>query len=171
MESSEERSSPGNAWQISTTVSNKQIKLNIGCGRDYRPGWKNIDISKAVKAEYYLDIRKDTLPFEAGSVSEIYISGVLEQILENEDLIYAVNECHRVLKPGGIMTVIVPNAKYSIAHQDPMDIRKFTPETFGYFIKSDRKYELYGSVYGFLGWSGFAYQENERHIMIITMKR
>lgn len=156
------------------------MKINIGCGRDYRPGWVNTDISKDCKADVYFDIRKDkirrpgaTFSFfvEQFEADEIYISGVLEQIGENEHLIHAMNECHRVLKPGGIMTVVVPNAKFAIAHQDPMDVRKFTRETFNYFLKDSRAYNLYGSVYGFLPWSQITVQENERHIFTVQMQK
>ena len=144
-------------------------RLNIGCGRDYKEGWWNSDISKEVRADAYLDIRTANLPFPDESVEEIYISGVLEQILQTEDLIHAMNECHRVLKPRGVMTVVVPNAKYAIAHQDPMDVRKFTRETFPYFTKMARQHTLYGSVYGFIGWSDIRIEENERHILTVTM--
>lgn len=160
------------------------MRINIGCGRDYREGWINIDISRDVKADAYLDIRKDLLKSKddlkdvlgvtistiwGEAADEIYISGVLEQILENEHLIHALNECHRVLKNGGVMTVIVPNAKYSIAHQDPMDVRKFTKETFPYFMEGTKQYKLYGSVYGFKPWKSISIEENERHILIVTM--
>lgn len=155
------------------------MKLNIGCGRDYKPGWVNIDISHAVRAEAHIDIRIHELVdaddargrIPDNSVDEIYISGVLEQIGENEHLIHALNECHRVLKPGSIMEVVVPNARFAIAHQDPMDVRKFTRETFPYFIAGMRHHELYGSVYGFKGWSSADIGENDRHILIIKMRK
>lgn len=146
-------------------------KLNVGCGRDYRPGWINIDLSKDVKAEHYLDIRKDPLPVSDGECVEIYISGVLEQIGDNDHFIFALNECHRALGKGGRLNVIVPNAKYAIAHRDPMDVRKFTIETFHYFDRNCYEYRDYGSVYGFLPWSDVAVKENERHILTITMTK
>jgi len=155
------------------------MKINIGCGRDYREGWLNTDISRECKADSYFDIRKDFIT-KGPRVGDkdvdnfadyVYISGVLEQIGENDQLIHAMNECWRVLKEGGIMEVIVPNARFAIAHQDPMDVRKFTKETFLYFLKNDRHYKLYGSVYGFKPWSDISIQENERHILIIKMKK
>lgn len=146
------------------------MKLNIGCGRDYREGWLNIDISHDCKADIYMDIRKEPIHV-VGEATEIYISGVLEQIGDNGQLIHVMNECHRVLKPGGKMVVVVPNAKHAIAHQDPMDVRKFTIPTFQYFLKGDRHHELYGSVYGFLPWSDIQIQENERHILTVTMTK
>jgi len=145
------------------------MKINIGCGRDYRKGWINYDISPECVNDGILDISKDTLPHEDGSVIEIYISGVLEQIGENQLFQHAMNECWRVLVPGGTMTVVVPNAKYAIAHRDPMDIRKFTPETFSYFLKTAREWDLYGSIYGFKGWSEIRTEENARHILTVTM--
>lgn len=150
-----------------------QNKLNIGCGRDYRKGWINIDISNDVGADIVMDIRKDFLTYHTGSetVDEIYISGVLEQIGSNDDLIFVMNQCHDALKKGGIMTVIVPNARFAIAHRDPMDVRKFTKETFAYFLVGTQEYRLYGSVYGFKGWSTISIEENERHIMTISMTK
>lgn len=141
-------------------------KLNIGCGRDYKEGWWNSDIGDT-KCDAKHDIRTDVLPFKDGEVERIYISGVLEQILENEHFIHAMNECHRVLKNGGVMEVVVPNARFAIAHQDPMDVRKFTKETFNYFLAGHRAHTLYGSIYGFAGWSRITIDENERHIFVI----
>lgn len=155
------------------------MKLNIGCGRDYRKGWINIDISRSVKAEAWIDIRKNELVaahdarerIPSDSVEEIYLSGVLEQIGSNDELIFAMNEMHRVLKPGGKLTVIVPNGRYAIAHRDPMDVRKFTPETFAYFDKGCNEYDLYGKVYGFQPWLVANVHENNRHILTVTMTK
>lgn len=159
------------------------MKINIGCSRDYRQGWLNTDISNATKADVYFDIRKDTIikgatvgadkirtiPVLDNEANEIYISGVLEQIGENEHLIHALNECWRVLIPGGKLVIVVPNAKYAIAHRDPMDIRKFTPDTFRYFLEDTQEYRDYGSVYGFKPWRNLDIQENQRHILTVTM--
>lgn len=144
------------------------MKINIGCGRDYREGWINTDISKEVKADYYLDIRKDQLPMMA---DHIYISGVLEQIQSNEDFLHALNMCWLFLNPGGKIEIVVPNAKYAIAHRDPMDIRKFTPDTFRYFIEGNQEYRDYGSVYGFKPWHDLHIEENQRHILTVTMRK
>lgn len=147
------------------------MKLNIGCGRDYRANWINIDISKDVKAEHYLDIRKDEIPYPNERVHEIYISGVLEQIGSNDEFIFVMNQCHRVLKKGGTMTVVVPNARYAIAHRDPMDVRKFTLETFAYFKGDRQEFKLYGSVYGLCPWSAIQVAENARHIFTATFTK
>lgn len=148
-----------------------KLRLNLGCGRDYRKGWVNIDISQDVEAELHMDLRVGRLPFNKDSAEEIYISGVLEQIGSNDQLIHVMNDAHRVLKPGGTMVVVVPNARYAIAHRDPMDVRKFTAETFSYFEKDKQEHRLYGSVYGFLPWSQIRIEENARHIFTATFTK
>jgi hypothetical protein len=145
------------------------MRLNIGCGRDYFNGWVNIDSSREVKTDVCMDIRKEQLPAIDGRVSEIYCSGVIEQIGSNEDFVFVMNEMHRVLKNKGKLTIVVPNARYTIAHRDPMDIRKFTPETFRYFKLGVEEYDLYGSVYGFKGWSEITIRESPRHIMSVCL--
>lgn len=147
------------------------MKLNIGCGRDYRQGWINIDISKDVEAEFHTDIRISALPVDDEKAELVYISGVLEQIGSNDELIFVMNQCWRVLKPGGQIVIVVPNAKHAIAHRDPMDIRKFTIPTFNYFIDGMQEYRDYGSVYGFKPWRTLDIQENERHILTVTMSK
>lgn len=157
---------PGRSYLPETPTGDKRKRLNIGCGRDYRRGWWNCDISPEVEADAHLDICKSPLPFKDESADEIWISGVLEQIRENADLIFVLNECHRVMKTGQRMMVVVPNARYAIAHRDPMDVRKFTIETFSYFIGGSAEYKLYGSVYGFKPWSSIRVEESARHIFV-----
>jgi len=128
-------------------------RLNLGCGRDYREGWDNWDASPEVRAEARVDIGHDRFPAEDNTYDEIYCAGVFEQINGNQELVMAMNECHRVLKPGGKMTVRVPHAGYKIAKRDPFTRRFFTPGTFEYFQKGAKRYELFGSVYGFKPWN------------------
>lgn len=144
-------------------------KINLGCGMDYRQGWKNWDISEECKTDAIVDIRQDVFPAEDGEAELVYVSGVFEQIASNEELVHAMNECHRCLQDGGTMEVVVPNAENSIAWQDPFDVRKFVPKTFDYFIGEEREYKLYGKLYGFKPWSSVDIRTNPRGIMEITM--
>lgn len=144
-------------------------KVNIGCGRDVKPGWINTDVSQDTKADIVHDIRCERLPIDDASADEVYCSGVLEQILDSEDLRFAINEVWRVLAPGGTFNIVVPNAEYAIACQDPFDVRRFVPKTFDYFLGGAREYLLYGSVYGFKPWKSVTVRENQRHILEVTL--
>lgn len=57
-----------------------------------------------------------------------------------QDFLFAFfDECWRILKPGGVMTVVVPNARSSRAFQDPTHRRFIVAETFGYLLKEWRQ--------------------------------
>lgn len=53
------------------------------------------------------------LPFESGVVQYIYTSHFLEH-LYRADAIRLLRECHRVLKPGGIIRISVPDLEYAL---------------------------------------------------------
>ena len=152
-------------------MPNQAKQLNLGCGRDYRTGWNNWDVSRETKADVYLDIGKEKYPAEDAVFDQIYCSGVLEQLLDTKDLIHALNECHRVLKATGALTVVVPSAKFSNAFKDPMDVRQFTEGTFKYFDWKSNEYKLYGSIYGFEPWRLESIFTNEHGIITAVMQK
>ena len=152
-------------------IQNKYKKLNIGCGRNYMEGWVNWDISHETKADAYLDIGKDPYPVKDAEFDEIYCSGVLEQLLTTKELIHALNECHRVLKDTGSITIIVPSAKFSNAFKDPMDVRQFTEGTFQYFDGESHEFKHFGSVYGFKPWHLTTIFTNEQGIITAVMQK
>lgn len=144
-------------------------KLNLGCGFDYRSGWDNWELLRSVKAEAYLDFSKDVFPATDGYYAEIYSNGVVEQIPSNGGILNLMNESHRILKMGGIFTIMTPNANYPISFRDPHTHRHFTPETFRYFCKGMKSYERYGKLYGYKPWSALQHTTNERGIMTVIL--
>lgn len=79
------------------------IKLNIGAGITYIPGFINIDLSD--KADISLDLNHERLPFNDNSVDVIYSNHTLEHFSE---YLFALGEIHRVLKHGGKFLLAVP---------------------------------------------------------------
>lgn len=85
--------------------SGDPLRLDIGCGCSARPGFVGIDLSW--RADLMLDIR-DGLPFPDNSILEIRSDHCFEH-LRLPDVVYVLKECHRVLKPGGILDFTVPH--------------------------------------------------------------
>jgi predicted SAM-dependent methyltransferase len=81
--------------------------LNLGCGERFHPDWINIDIAPRHPAVRALDFTKG-LPFPAESVDAVYHAAVLEHIRKREVNDF-LREIHRVLTPGGIVRVGVPD--------------------------------------------------------------
>ena len=84
-----------------------QRRLNVGCGAHYHKDWCNIDLVALGKEVISHDIRQG-LPFADNSFDAVYHSHVLEH-LNPEQGEKLIRECGRVLAPGGILRVVVPD--------------------------------------------------------------
>lgn len=81
--------------------------LNIGCGALVHPEWINLDVTSSLPGVIRHDIRKG-LPFEDASIDACYSSHMVEH-LRREDAVRLLTECRRVLKPGGVVRIVVPD--------------------------------------------------------------
>ena len=82
------------------------MKLHLGCGPRYIPGFVHIDAQSAPHVDIIGPVEK--LPMDDSSVSMIYASHVLEHFERNEYKT-VLKEWFRVLKPGGILRLAVPD--------------------------------------------------------------
>ena len=108
------------------------IRLNIGCGPIKPEGWINIDNSNRAKLASHLPwldkllvtfhVLKPTefdgktrtvdvssrLPFDDSSVDAVYSGELLEHLTREQGRCF-LHECYRVLRPGGMLRVRVPD--------------------------------------------------------------
>ena len=83
------------------------MKLHIGCGKKYLPGYKHLDIIEYDHVDYVCDARRLKM-IEDSSVSEIYACHILEHV-ERGEVADVLQEWCRVMKTAGIIRVAVPN--------------------------------------------------------------
>lgn len=129
------------------------LKLDLACGQSPREGFEGVDLN-APDAEHRVDLFKFPYPWADASVDELHSSHFVEHLPAREvelrdvhfekahdhapafvgqDLLFAFfDECWRVLKKDGVMTVVVPNASSWRAFQDPTHRRFITRDTFWY---------------------------------------
>jgi SAM-dependent methyltransferase len=117
----------------------KRILLNLGCGPGTRrTDWIDLDGSwnllvsklprvfgapivalyKAAGGTYhhwpahvrYLNLNKP-LPFQDDSVDAVYASHVWEHLYRDR-MLFLTHECFRVLKPGGVLRLVVPDLRH-----------------------------------------------------------
>jgi ubiquinone/menaquinone biosynthesis C-methylase UbiE len=81
--------------------------LNFGCGSVFHPAWVNVDIVSSSPEVRGYDIRKN-LPYPDAEFDACYSSHVLEHLKQHEAQ-KLLAECHRVLKPKGIIRIVVPD--------------------------------------------------------------
>jgi SAM-dependent methyltransferase len=83
------------------------VLVNLGCGSVHHPAWLNFDFASRDPAVRKADLRR-RLPFADGAVDAVYHSHVLEH-LDRDDAARFLAENARVLRPGGVLRVVVPD--------------------------------------------------------------
>lgn len=83
------------------------ILLNLGCGTRIHPAWQNFDLNVTAPGVRPLDIRAP-LPFPDSSADAVYHSHVLEHLDPHTGARF-IRECRRILKPGGVLRIAVPD--------------------------------------------------------------
>lgn len=123
------------------------IKLHLGCGDVILDGWVNIDLYDE-HADLKWDIKH--LPYDENTIDEIYNAHVIEHF-DFYEAFDVLREWHRVLKPGGSLTVETPDFL----------------ETCRKFVNSDEqtRINLYGHIFAKPWLPGqihkFLYTENQ----------
>ncbi|MGB0909659.1 MAG: class I SAM-dependent methyltransferase, partial [Nitrospirales bacterium] len=86
----------------------EDLLVNLGAGPKGKPGWINVDTHPYEGINCVYDCRK-SLPFPDNSVRGIFSEHFFEHLDYTEEVPWFLSECHRVLKPGGVFRVIVPD--------------------------------------------------------------
>ena len=81
--------------------------IDLGGGNSPRPGWLSVDLTP--NCDIYWNLACG-LPFPSASVDRLYSSHLLEHLTFEEGNRLLL-ECRRVLRPGGELSVCVPNAR------------------------------------------------------------
>jgi predicted SAM-dependent methyltransferase len=81
--------------------------LNLGCGQHYHSAWVNVDFRATGPGVMAHELQRG-IPFAAESFDAVYHSHLLEHFPKRRAPAF-VRECFRVLKPEGILRVVVPD--------------------------------------------------------------
>ena len=120
-------------------------RMNIGSGKDYRPGYLNVDINRSTNPDLIFDLTSVSefpvtvhshvygdVVFSEASLDEIVAIDVLEHI---PDLERFMTHCLSLLKEGGRFEILVP---YDLSHgawQDPTHVRAFNEHSWLYYTE------------------------------------
>jgi predicted SAM-dependent methyltransferase len=99
------------SWRVRARYRNQRgFLLNIGCGACGKPGWVNLDFYNLPGVNCVYDCRKD-LPFSDNSVKFIFTEHFFEHVDYTEEVPSFLSGCCRVLEPGGLIRIVVPDAE------------------------------------------------------------
>jgi SAM-dependent methyltransferase len=113
-------------WSRVRVAGREPVQVDLGCGeqRQY-PGSFGVDRRAAPGVAVVADLSAG-LPFRDRSVDTIFAVHILEHLI---DFLVLVDECHRVLRPGGVLHVLSPWWRYVNAVADPTHVRLLDVQT------------------------------------------
>lgn len=108
--------------------------IEIGGGHLVQAGWTNLDAWNGL-GEWKRLAQDTPWPAGDGSVDAIRAAHVMEHIPAGEPRLAVMNEAHRVLRPGGVFEIRVPNCLSGTWHAfaDPTHVSFWCVESFHYF--------------------------------------
>ncbi len=114
-------------WDRVRVGGHPPVVLDLGCGghKQY-PTNIGVDRRRTPAVEVQADIAA-ALPFRDAAADRIFLVHVLEHLV---DFLPLVDECHRVLKPGGVLHVLSPWWRHVNAVADPTHVRLLDTQTF-----------------------------------------
>jgi predicted SAM-dependent methyltransferase len=137
--------------------------LELGVGNSKRKkAFITSDIS--LKTDFPYDLRLG-LPFPEKSIDFIYAEHVLEHF-NYDELTHLLMDCYRVLKPSGILSLVVPNASIYLNayfHPKDFDFKTFCAWDFGLSYKFKIDYVNYIFYMG----GHHRYMFDEENILVI----
>lgn len=99
-------------YRAKLAAMNGNHKLNLGSGPRPLPGYINVDYREGPEVDLVADIRR--LPFEPGTVDEIFSAHLVEHFRENDLAKVILPYWRQLLKPGGTLRIVCPNWEASL---------------------------------------------------------
>jgi len=101
--------SPTYRRRVTSLRSQRNLSVNIGSGGKGQSGWVNVEIIPMQDTTLCLDVRR-RLPLADDSVARLLAEHVVEHMDFRDDLPTVLRDWRRVLQPGGVIRIIVPDA-------------------------------------------------------------
>jgi SAM-dependent methyltransferase len=98
------------------------LRLNMGAGGEAIEGWISVDVGDS---ELSINLLRP-LPLGDATVDFVFLSHVLEHFYHPQDALGVLREIRRVLKPGGVLRVVVPDISQCLAAYSRNDEAFFT---------------------------------------------
>lgn len=124
------------------------MRLNLGCCDDIRNGYVNVDCWRPPNADssfVQCDLKRIPWPWRDSTITEIVARDIVEHLPDKRA---TMNECWRIIAPGGLLHLIVPTTQGWGAFQDPTHCSFWTPNDLHYYCDGSAERQRFGEAYG-----------------------
>lgn len=114
-------------------------RYNLGGGKNNIAGWVNVDIENGAEIRHDLGIFP--WPFQDGEADELLASHIIEHFTKEQGWVF-LKECHRIMKPGAILHIAVPDMDkfvYSRLKDDYSSVGNYFWRDMNYFLGGDTR--------------------------------
>lgn len=122
------------------------MKLNFGSGNDPLEGFINVDMLKRDDVDVEYNLMDFPYPWDDESAEEIRAIDFIEHLDNYLDkssplvefhrkptMMAFIEECYRILKPGGVLYIQTPSWDSELFKIDITHVRGFHPKSFDFF--------------------------------------
>ena len=117
--------------------------LDVGCGIRKHSGSIGVDRNASSNADVLCDLDRFPYPFRDGAFDQIRAIHVIEHVA---DVIRAVEEFHRLSRPGGRILIVTPHYTDFSSFCDPTHRWHLNSFSFRYFGEDNAGFGYYSSV-------------------------
>ena len=134
------------------------IKINLGSGHWKLEEWINVDIDRESHPDVCANLAVG-LPFANGVAHLMHTEDFIDQ-LELEQAAEFLRECHRILRPGGILRVLTPDMRKltELYLNDPAQLKTLWQNFVGVPLSLNTAGEIFNIGMRFAGHT-FLYDE------------
>lgn len=127
-------------------TENKYEKLHLGCGVKHFPGWFHVDALDYPHVDHIGPV--DDLPFIENNTSGLIYACHLLEHFGRKTFARALSEWHRVLRPGGVLRLAVPDFEACARLYLDGKLERGLEDIRGLVIGGQRdKYDFHGMIF------------------------